>query len=64
MRIERVTYEINWKKFRRGASFFVPCLDAEAAIKEIKRNTKRLKYDVLTKIVIEEGVRGVRTWRL
>jgi hypothetical protein len=64
MRIERVTYEINWRKFRRGASFFVPCLDTEAAIKEIKRITKRLKYDVLTKIVIEDNVRGVRTWRL
>lgn len=64
MRIERVTYEINWRKFRRGASFFVPCLDTEAAIKEIKRITKRLKYDVLIKIVIEDNVRGVRTWRL
>jgi hypothetical protein len=64
MRIERVTYEINWRKFRRGASFFVPCLDTEAAVKEIKRITKRLKYDVLTKIVIEDNVRGVRTWRL
>lgn len=64
MRIERVTYEINWRKFRRGASFFVPCLDTEAAIKEIKRITKRLKYDVLMKVVIEDNVRGVRTWRL
>lgn len=64
MRIERVTYEINWRKFRRGASFFVPCLDTEAAVREIKRITKRLKYDVLTKVVIEDNVRGVRTWRL
>ena len=64
MRIEKVTYQINWKKFKRGTSFFVPCLDTEAAIKEIARVVRRLRYKVVSKVVIEENVRGVRTWRL
>lgn len=64
MRIEGITYQINWKAFKRGSSFFVPCLDTEAALKEIKRNTKRLKYNVVSKIVIEDNVRGIRTWKL
>lgn len=64
MRIEGVTYEINWKKFRRGHSFFLPCLDQLAARTTVTQVTKRLKYPVLIKDVIEDGVRGVRVWRL
>lgn len=64
MRIEGITYQINWKAFKRGTSFFIPCLDADAALKEIRRNTKRLKYSVVSKVVIEDNVRGVRTWKL
>lgn len=64
MRIEGITYQINWKGFKRGTSFFIPCLNAEAALKEIRRNTKRLKYNVVSKVVIEDNVRGIRTWKL
>lgn len=64
MRIAGVAYQINWKKFKRGTSFFVPCLDTDQALEEIERITKRLRYEVVTKIVVEDGVRGVRTWRV
>jgi hypothetical protein len=63
MRIEGITYEINWAKFRKGASFFIPCLNPIAARNEILSETRRLRYTVLTKITIEDGVRGVRVWR-
>lgn len=64
MRVENVSYQLNWKAFRRGHSVFIPCLNAAAAIEEIKRVTKRLKIDVLTRVVIQDGVQGVRVWRL
>ena len=64
MRIEGITYQINWRAFKRGTSFFIPCLNPEAALKEIRRNTKRLKYNVVSKVVIEDNVRGIRTWKL
>ena len=64
MRIEGVVYEINWKKFKRGASFFIPCLNPEAAKEDITYVTDRLKYDTVTKTVIENGVQGVRVWRV
>lgn len=64
MQVEKVSYQINWKKFKRGYSFFIPCLDPKSARKEIKEVTDRLKYKILTKAVIEEGVRGLRVWRL
>ena len=64
MQVEKVSYQINWKKFKRGYSFFIPCLDPKSARKEIKEVTDRLKYKILTKVVIEEGVKGLRIWRL
>lgn len=64
MRIEGITYQINWKAFRRNTSFFVPCLDTKAATEYILRKMRRLRYDVVTRAVIEEGVKGVRIWRV
>jgi hypothetical protein len=64
MLVEKVSYQINWKKFKRGFSFFIPCLNPIEAKKEILCTTNRLKYKVLFKVVIKEGVRGLRIWRL
>jgi hypothetical protein len=42
MQVEKVSYEINWKKFKRGYSFFIPCLDPKSARDEIKAVTRPL----------------------
>ena len=64
MLIEQNSYSINLKNFKRGYSFFVPCLDTSVAKMEVIRVAKRLKMEVLIKIVIEEGVKGLRVWRI
>ena len=64
MKIESVSYRINWKKFKKGYSFFVPCIDPEVARNSLAVVTKRLKIDVVTKVTIEEGVKGLRVWRV
>lgn len=64
MRVAGLAYQINWKAFKRGSSFFIPCLDTAEAMEEVKSITTRLRYDVVMRDVIEEGVRGVRTWRV
>jgi len=64
MQVERVSYQINWKKFRKGYSFFIPCLDPASAKKEVAATTDRLRYKILTKVVIEDGIKGLRIWRL
>ena len=64
MRIETIPYQVNWRNFRKGYSFFVPCIDVAAARAEIARVTKRLKMGVVTKVVVEDGVKGLRVWRL
>jgi len=63
MKIETVSYLIEWKKFRKGYSFFVPCIDERAAREELNAVAKRLKMDIVTKVVITDGIKGLRVWR-
>jgi hypothetical protein len=64
MLVEKISYNIDWKKFKVGYSMFIPCLDPSKAKKDILRVTNRLKVDVLLKIVIEDGVQGIPMWRI
>jgi hypothetical protein len=64
MLVESISYQINWKAFKKGTSIFVPCLNPRGALEDIMSTMKRLKVKVVTKVVIQDGVRGVRIWRL
>jgi len=64
MKIETVMYNIDWSKFYPGYSFFVPCIDHKAALQELRQVTKRLNIEILTKVVIQDGVKGLRVWRV
>ena len=64
MLVENVSYQINWKAFKRGTSIFVPCIDPKTALVEIMSIMKRVRVKVVTKVVIQDGVRGVRIWRV
>lgn len=64
MQIEKVSYTIDWRKMRKGYSFFVPCIDHRAAKKTFKQIAERLGMDFIYKVVIEEGVKGLRVWRV
>lgn len=64
MQVEFISYEIDWTEFRVGYSFFIPCLKPKEAIPTIMETIDRLKFDVVTKIVVEDGIRGVRVWRI
>lgn len=64
MLVEKVSYKIDWRKFKRGTSFFIPCLNPKEAKREILRTTNRLQIKILMRTVIEEGIRGLRVWRV
>jgi hypothetical protein len=64
MQIHRLNFRVNWKNFKVGASFFIPCLDTEHALVEVKKATKRLRYKIVSRVVIEKGIHGLRIWRL
>lgn len=64
MRVEGVNYNVNWKAFRRGTSIFFPCLDPKRAKAQVLVVTNRLRIKILTKVVIEDGIRGLRIWSI
>jgi hypothetical protein len=64
MVVDGVTYTVNWRKFCINASFFVPCIHAYQAKEDVKEISKRLGYRIVSKVVIEDGIRGLRVWRV
>lgn len=64
MKVNGITYSIDWTKFTKGRSFFVPCLDADEAKAVVQATMNRLGFEVKVKLVIEDGFRGLRIWRI
>lgn len=53
----------NWDAMRVGASVFIPCLNTQVAKEQVVKLFKRKKWQVKTKIAIENGKLGIRIWR-
>ena len=64
MLVEGVSYQINWRNFKRGYSIFIPCLDTAKAKREITASLKPHKINVLMKVVLADGIKGLRIWRI
>ena len=64
MQMEGINYDIKWGAFERGTSLFFPCLDIEQAKEKVIATTKRIKAKVFIRVVIEDGIRGLRIWRM
>tara|TARA_R110000803_G_scaffold48541_4_gene100922 strand:+ start:6682 stop:6876 length:195 start_codon:yes stop_codon:yes gene_type:complete len=57
-------YQIDWPAFKPGTSIFIPAVDTKSALVAIKKESERLEFEYAHKIVVEDGVKGVRVWRL
>ena len=64
LNLEDVYYDINWDAFLPGTSIFLPCLSCVEARKRVLFFLKTLQFDNVCKISIEDGVRGLRVWRI
>jgi hypothetical protein len=64
MIVDGVSYDVDWRKFKVGGSVFFPCTHADVAREDVKTVTRRLGFKVVMKLVIEEGIRGLRVWRI
>ena len=57
-------YAVNWAALKPGMSFFIPCLETEGLRGRVQTVARSQQMKVQMKIVIEEGVRGLRVWRV
>lgn len=64
MKLSGVEYDINWRKFKRGSSIFIPSLDPEATMAELRAFLKQHRIKTVHKFVIADGIRGVRVWKM
>lgn len=64
MKIDGLDYTLDWENFTVGSSFFIPCVGISKAKELIERKMRRLGYAVMIKIVVEDGVQGLRVWRI
>jgi len=58
-----IPIKIEWGKFKVGTSFFIPGIDQDDLIRQVRWEMKRLKIAVEVKAVAENNMLGVRVWR-
>jgi len=74
MEITLKTYDLNpdgvrivvdWGAMVVGSSIFVPCIDTDKALQQIKRIcVDEMEWDIVARAVISGSHTGVRVWRL
>lgn len=57
-------YQILWSEFKPGSSIFLPAIDTDAAVAAITKESERLEFEFVHKVVIEDNIKGIRVWRL
>ena len=59
-----VRIAVEWDKWELGASVFVPALAVDTAISQFNAHAARRGWALITQIVVEDGLLGVRAWRV
>ena len=62
--LEQLEYDIDETKFSPGRSFFLPCLAPAKARIQIIRVMELHGHHVFAKVVLEEGISGLRVWKI
>lgn len=59
-----VEYDIDWRSFKIGQSVFLPCLNPDKMEEVLRKEAAVRDCRLSVKHVIENGVQGIRAWRL
>lgn len=63
MLVEGVHYEMDWPRLRKTTAVFIPCLNPVSAKRQVMVVANRLGIKLIFKVVIVDGVRGLRVWK-
>lgn len=64
MIIHGIEFEIKWSEFKPYSSFFIPCLDWEAARTLVFDECEERGIPVVIRFSVEDNIRGIRVWRI
>ena len=64
LEIEGVQVQIEWRKFRIGTSFFLPCIDHDRMTAGIVKRATNRGFRVKIIAHVENGMWGIRVWRI
>lgn len=59
-----VVFEVDLDRFAVGTSMFIPCINTDKAVRQIKKITKLTSNQLEYRVVIEAEKYGVRIWRV
>lgn len=59
-----VVFEVYLDRFTVGTSMFIPCINTDKAVRQIKKITKLTSKQLEYRVVIEAEKYGVRIWRV
>ena len=55
---------VNWDNMVINASIFVPCVDTDKAIKQVKNIALIKGWEIVTRVTVENNKFGLRVWRM
>jgi len=55
---------VNWDNMVVNASIFVPCVNTDKAIKQVKNIALIKGWEIVTRVTIEDNKFGLRVWRM
>lgn len=58
-----VAIDIPWEEWEVDGSVFIPCVDTDKAVKELKSTARQKNIKIECRIRIEEYF-GIRAWRI
>ena len=61
---EGIPVQIEWHAMELGYSFFIPAIATDSLIKQVLSEAKKRKFKLVQKEVVENGLFGVRFWRI
>lgn len=60
---DRIEFVIPWDDFRIGASVFIPSMNPGDTLRSFKKEADQRAVTYVYRVVVENGVQGLRVWR-
>ena len=64
IKVDGVHFWVNWSKVDTGTSFFIPCVNTNRVLTQVRKQFKKRNWKAKSLVVVENGFFGIRIWRI